>query len=51
MNTKLQNQLRDTIKQVVQTMIQQEISEWPPVCFGMSYQPRRPESDPTAPQK
>ena len=40
---KLADFAHSVVKQTVQKMIQREASEWPPVCKGAHFQPRRPE--------
>lgn len=36
------NFIEKTCKVVVQTITEQEITGWPPSCFGIFYQPPRP---------
>ena len=38
------NLVQQTIKRIVQSTLRREHSEWPPVCVGVHYQPRRPET-------
>ncbi|MGN0340851.1 MAG: AgrD family cyclic lactone autoinducer peptide [Lachnospira sp.] len=31
------------LKNVTKTVVKQKSEEWPPGCFGLTYQPKRPE--------
>ena len=40
----LKEQVNGVVSKMFNRLIEKEVSEWPPICLGITYQPERPET-------
>lgn len=40
----LKEHINGVVSKMLNRLIEEEVSEWPPICLGITYQPERPET-------